>query len=386
MTAVTRVKSSRRSPDVIPTDVWISDPRREYLSLETELKEAVVGVLASGTYVQGGEVAELEKAFAAFCRVEHAIATCSGTAAILVGLRALGIGPDDDVLMPVYGCLSTASAILHAGAGVQFADVEEETLTIDVAQVEKAITPRTRAVIPIHVHGQLADMDGLRAIAGRHGLAILEDAALVVGGCLQSRPVGGLGDVGAFSFAPGKVLSGLGWGGMVTVRDAAVADRARQLAGHGPSAGRRESGEKLVGFNVQMSGLVAASLRVKLPYVEGWARRRREIARRYDAVCDQIELARLRPRAGSVPSYRTYVVRHRFPDELIERLCQVGVHAASHYVPPLHLRPVLADLGYRRGDFPAAERAADELVCLPVHAQLSDDEVERIIGVLREAV
>jgi dTDP-4-amino-4,6-dideoxygalactose transaminase len=370
---------------VEPT-VRLAEPARDYAALRVQLEAAVLGVLANGQYVLDPEIEALERALAAVCGVPYAVTTASGTIALLVALKAAGIGPGDEVITAPYTAISTTAAITHAGATIRLADVRPETLTLDPARAAEAITPRTRALLPVHLHGHLADMDELNALAARHGLRVIEDAALALGARYHGRPAGALGLAAAISFAPSKILGGIGWGGVLVTADAELARRARQLAGFGPPADADGSTVDLEGYNAQMSGVQAAALRVKLACLDEWLARRRAIAQVYSAACDRLGLARLHPLAGTESVWRAFVVFVSERAEALRRLQAAGVEASPHFVPALHLRPLYRRLGYRRGDFPVAEAAADQLICLPVHPQLSDVEVSRVVAALETLV
>jgi dTDP-4-amino-4,6-dideoxygalactose transaminase len=359
--------------------------RREYHRLKPEIDAAIRNVLDSGVYVTGDDVAAFEREFAAFCGAGHAVSTASGTTALIVGLKALDLRPEDEVIAPAYTSICTTAAITHAGYNVRFADIDDDTLTLDPADVLRRLTPRTRAIVPVHLHGYVARMDALLEIAATHRLRVLEDAALAVGSMALGRRAGTLGDAGAVSFAPTKVLAGLGWGGMMVTDDASIAYRARQLAGFGLPGIAGESELNLEGYNAQLSPIFAAALRVKLRHLPAALARRREIAARYDAACRRFGIRTLRPHAGTEPTLRSFVVRVADRDALARRIAAAGIDATPHYVPALHLRPVYAHLGHRRGDFPVAERATEELLCLPVHPDLADDEVDRVIEALQTA-
>jgi dTDP-3-amino-3,4,6-trideoxy-alpha-D-glucose transaminase len=358
---------------------------REYQRLKPEIDAAIRGVLDSGVYVTGDDVDAFEREFAAFCGAGHAVSTASGTTALIVGVKALDLKPGDEVIAPAYTSICTTAAITHAGCSVRLADVDDATLTLDPDDVARRITRRTRGVVPVHLHGYVARMDALLEIAATHRLRVLEDAALAVGSLAGGRRAGTLGDAGAVSFAPTKVLGGMGWGGMLITDDAAIAYRARQLAGFGLPGIPGESELNLEGYNTQLSPIFAAALRVKLRHLPAGLARRRAIVARYTAACERLGIRTLRPHPGTEPTLRSFVVRVPDRDALAERIRTAGLDATPQYVPALHLRPVYAYLGHRRGDFPVAERATQELLCLPVHPDLADDEVDRVIDALQAA-
>lgn len=359
---------------------------REYQALKPAVDAAVARVLDSGVFVESEEVATFEREFAEFSGVSHAVATASGSTALLIGLHALGIGRDDEVITAAYTCSSTTSAISHAGATIRFADLNEETLTLDPEQVRRLITPATRAILPIHLHGQVADMNAMCALAAEHNLVVLEDAALAAGAEQRGRRVGGLGHAGAVSFAPSKILGGMGWGGILLTHDARLAQRARRLSAYGTREADGDDPDALEGFGAMMSGLQAAILRAKLPHLEGWIARRRAICARYDEACDRLGIHRLHPPADVRPTCRVYIIRTPDRDRVVRDLQSRGVDAGAHFTPPMHLRRVYARLGYRPGDLPVTERVASELICLPAHPYLSDADVEHVIAALETVV
>lgn len=360
---------------------------REYMGLKKEIDEAIHEVLASGVFVEGEQVAALEAEFAKYCGVHYAITTSSGTMAILVALKALGIGPGDEVITTPYTSNSTTTPITNAGARIRFADVEGETLTLDPAQVEARLTPNTRAILPVHLHGYVVEMGPLIELAEKHDLYILEDVALAAGATYHGRRAGSLAHAGAFSFAPNKILGGIGWGGIVTTNIPEIAARAVALEGYGHFQPRSlpvfpRITEKVEGFRSSISSLEAAGLRVKLPHLESWIKRRREIAARLDEACDSLGFGRLHPHPRTEPTPRSYIILTEHRDDLHRHLKREGVRMGADYLPPLHLRTVYSDLGYQKGDFPVAEHAASELICLAIHPQLTDDEVGKVIKAL----
>jgi dTDP-4-amino-4,6-dideoxygalactose transaminase len=357
---------------------------REYQALKPAVDAAIARVLDSGVFVESEEVAAFEREFSAFCGVPHGVATASGSTALLVGLHALGIGRDDEVITAAYTCSSTTSAISHAGAKIRFADLDEETLTLDPEQVRRQINLATRAILPVHLHGQVADMQSICALADEHNLMVLEDAALAAGAEQNGRRVGGLGHAGAISFAPSKILGGMGWGGILLTHDARVAHRARRIAAYGSRADEGDDPEALEGFGALMSGIEAAILRAKMPQLEVWIAQRRAVCARYDEACDRLGIRRLHPPANTTVTSRVYIIRHPDRDRVIGELQSRGVDAGKHFTPPMHLRPLYAHLGYRPGDLPVTERVASEVICLPTHPHLSDADVERVCAALEK--
>jgi dTDP-4-amino-4,6-dideoxygalactose transaminase len=362
----------------------LADPAQEYALMKTAMDEAVLSVLQSGQYVLDENVRRLEETFAKFCGVTYGVGTASGTMALVVGLRAAGIGAGDEVITAPYTSKCTTAAISLANATIRFADIDEETFTLDPKKIAGAITERTRAIMPVHLHGQVADMDAICEIAREHNLFVIEDAALAVGAEYRQRRVGSFGQFAVFSFAPTKILGGIGWGGILVTNDDEIAVRARQISGFGYRPGIGETELDLEGYNVMISSIQAAALNVKMPYLTTWLARRREIAARYDEACDALGITRLHPPAHTNPSWRTYVIRLPQRDEMLNCLQQRGIEAGTHFTPVLHMRPLYRYLGYKQGDFPVAEKVTSDLVCLPIHPHLSDVEVTYIIDALAE--
>ncbi len=361
--------------------------QREYFALRDEINAAISHVLESGHYKEDEVTAAFEREFADLCEVDFAVGTASGTMALVIGLQALGVGAGDEVIAPAYTCTSTTSAISLIGARVRLVDVDAETLAMDPSDLHANIGPKTRAVIPVHMFGLAANMDEVKSLAQEHDLKIVEDATLAVGARYHDRPAGSLGHVGAFSFAPSKVIGSVGWGGMVVTDSPEVAGRARQLAGHGPlerlpSVLDRPGVRKIPGYNAQLSGLLAAALRVKLQKLDGWLARRREIASLYDEACDRLGIRRTHVPNGSEPSRKAYPIFVKERDSLLHELKSSGLPAKVYFDPALHLLPIHSDLDYEAGSFPVAEYVADHHIALPVHPYLTQDEVSSVIDIL----
>jgi len=351
------------------------DLARSVAEVRAELDEALARVLGEARFVGGSPVEEFERAFAAFCGARHAVGVASGTDAISIALLAVGVGPGDEVVTAAHTCVPTVAGIEGAGATAVLADVEEATLTLDPASVERALTPRTRAIVPVHLYGQCADVEPLRAF----GLPVVEDAAQAHGAEYHGRRAGMLGDAAAFSFYPTKNLGALGDAGAVVTDDAEIADRVRLLREYG----ERERYDSVIrGRNSRLDTLQAAVLTAKLPRLERWNERRREIARRYDEVLGgAVRLPVEAP--GRLHVYHLYVVRSPGRDELRERLVSRGVETLVHYPRPLHAHPAYAGLA-RGAELGVSERAAAEVVSLPLYPQLTDAEVEQVVAAVTE--
>ena len=346
-----------------------------------ELRAAFARVLASNQFVLGEEVTELEAELARYLSSAHAVGLSSGTDALVCALLALDIGPGAEVITTPFSFIATAEAIARVGARPVFADVDAVTLNLAPVAVARAVTPRTRAVLPVHLFGHPADVDALGAAAP--GVPIVEDAAQAIGARERGRAVGTIGRLGCYSFFPTKPLGGLGDGGMVVTRDGELAERMRRLRQHG--AAEKHLYREL-GGNYRLDALQAAFLRVKLPYLEAWLSERRAIAVAYAEGLAGIDALVLPvTREETAPAWAHYVLRVRDGrrDELGRHLDALGVSTAVYYPRPLHLQPVFAGLGYARGDFPNAERAADEVLAIPMFAGLTEAERGRVIEGVR---
>ncbi|MCC7418329.1 MAG: DegT/DnrJ/EryC1/StrS family aminotransferase [Acidobacteria bacterium] len=357
------------------------DLQAQHRALRPELDAALARVLDSGQFVLGDEVAAFERELASYCGAAHAVAVSSGTSALQLALIAAGVGPGDEVVTVPFTFVATVAAVLHVGAHPVLVDVDDRSLTIDVDRIEQAITPRTRAIVPVHLYGQPADMDPIRAIAARHGIAIVEDAAQAHGARYRDRPAGGLGDLACFSFYPSKNLGACGEGGAVVTGDPRLAEAVRSLRDWGQ---RQKYRHDLRGFNARMDGFQGAVLRVKLRHLPAWTERRRQLARRYDAglAASGLTLPVEMPYARHV--YHLYTVRARARDALQAALASDGVATGLHYPIPVHLQPAYAGLG-ARGQFPIAERAAGEVLSLPLYPEMSDAQADAVVGAVMRA-
>jgi dTDP-4-amino-4,6-dideoxygalactose transaminase len=364
----------------------------QYESIRDEIGAVMGRVLAAGEFERGEELWAFEEEFADRCGAARGVGVGTGHSALFVALKALGIGEGDEVITVANTDISTASAIGQCGAQIVFVDIDEATFNIDPDAVEAAITSRTAAIIAVHLYGLPADLGRLAEISRRHGLALIEDAALAFGASVDGRPVGGIGDLGCFSFAPHKILGAYGDGGMITTSDEQLADKALLFAGYG-ERGREsmaDSDGRLTileeGYHTHLDLLQAAILRVKLHHVDTWIEQRRSRAALYETLLAGVDVTTPMTPAGRTHVFRNYVVRLKDRDSARASLALEGIETALLYVPPLHLQPVYASLGYRRGSLPITEQVAEELLCLPVYPELSDEAVRRIAGVVRNSV
>jgi dTDP-4-amino-4,6-dideoxygalactose transaminase len=363
--------------------VPLLDLKRQYGRISAEIRTRLDEVIASQEFVLGRVVEEFEAAVAEWLGVPHAIGVASGTDALLLPLRALDLQPGDEVITTPFTFFATAGAIHNAGGRPVFVDIDASTFNIDPAQVARAITARTRAIIPVHLFGQMADMAPLRELADRHGLLLLEDAAQAIGARQQVggrwQTTGEVGDCAAFSFFPSKNLGGFGDGGMIVTRDPALAKRLRRIRVHG---GLQTYHHDEVGTNSRLDALQAAVLHAKLPHLAGWSEGRRRNAAWYDQWLADLEgaghLERPRVWEANESIYNQYTLRVRERDALREQLAARGIGSAVYYPLPLHLQPCFSYLGHRVGDFPESERAAGEVLSLPIFPELTEAELEEV--------
>lgn len=367
---------------MMPEAIPFADLGAQARALGPELLAAAATVLASGRYVLGEPVEAFERAFAARCGVREAVAVNTGTSALHLALLGLGIGPGDEVITVPMTFVATVAAVTYTGATPRLVDIDPDTGTMDPDALRAAITPRTRAVIPVHLHGRLADMDAINAVARAYGLAVVEDAAQAHAASAGGRPAGSLGDVGCFSFYPGKNLGACGEGGALVTNDPALARRARVLRDWGQE-------ERYVhtvrGFNLRMDAIQGAFLSVKLPHLDTWIAARKAVAVCYDAGLHGIEGVRLPALAGPGEHvYHVYAVRLAERARVARALAAAGIATGVHYPLPVHLQPAYADLGYPRGAFPATEAFAAETLSLPIYPELTLVQVDRVCATLGE--
>ncbi|HLH43682.1 MAG TPA: DegT/DnrJ/EryC1/StrS family aminotransferase [Bryobacteraceae bacterium] len=351
------------------------DLKAQYRSIKREIDAAVLKVLEAGEFVLGGEVARFEQEFAAYCGARHAVGVNSGTSALHLALLAAGAGPGDEVISVPFSFVATTAAIRYTGAQPVFVDIDPATFNLDPAQIEAKITERTKAILPVHLYGQPADMDRILAIARKHNLIVIEDAAQAHGAEYKGKRAGSLAHLAAFSFYPTKNLAACGEGGMVTTNSEEFAYKIRLLRDWGAE---RKYHPALKGFNYRMEGIQAAVLRVKLRYLERWTEARRAHASLYTRLLTGSEVTPPYETPEARHVYCVYSVRSSRRELLIERLRARQVQFAIHYPIPIHLMEAHADLGYRPGDFPASERAAEQVLALPIYPEMTQEQVEEV--------
>ena len=365
--------------------VPLLDVKAQYATIREPLLQAVESVLAGGQWILGPAVQDLEERLARYLAVPHAVGVASGTDALLVALRALDCGPGTEVICPAYSFFATAGAICNNGARPVFVDIEEATFNLDPRALERVITPRTRGVMPVHLFGQSADMAPIMDLCGTRGIAVIEDAAQAIGATWHDTPVGGVGDLGCFSFYPSKNLGGAGDGGLITARRDDLADRVRMLRVHGS---RETYKHERIGFNSRLDSIQAAILGVKLAHLDAWAAARASHAHAYTLAFADLDGLVTPIDAGfgtHVWNQYTLRVRRGSRDELRRYLWEKGIGSNVYYPIPLHLQECFADLGYREGSLPVSEAAARESLSIPVYPEMTADQQGYVIETIRDS-
>jgi dTDP-4-amino-4,6-dideoxygalactose transaminase len=358
------------------------DLKSQYRQIKPRIDEAIARTIESAQFVQGPEVGAFEQRFAAYCNIGHCRAVNSGTSALHLALLAAGIGPGDEVITVSMTFVATTAAVLYSGAKPVFVDVDPVTWTMNPALIEAAITPRTKAILPVHLHGLMADMDPIMAIARRHGLTVIEDAAQAHGAEYKGRRAGSIGDLGCFSFYPGKNLGAYGEGGAVVTDHPELAGKLSLLRDWGQEA---KYNHVVAGYNYRMDGIQGAVLNVKMDYIESWTEARRVVARQYDGLLAQSPVMRPRPPAHCRHVFHVYAVGLERRDEVVKNLQQAGIGVGIHYPVPVHLQKAYANLGYSIGDFPVTERLADQFLSLPIYPELPPEQVAEVVTKLEKA-
>jgi dTDP-4-amino-4,6-dideoxygalactose transaminase len=361
----------------MPEPIPLLDLRAEYRELKTEIDAAVGRVLESGQFILGKEVAGLEEEFAGYCDVEYAIGVSSGTSALHLALLAAGIGAGHEVITVPFTFYATAAAIGYVGAVPVYVDIDPGTFNIDVTRLEAAITERTRAILPVHLYGQPADMDPILEIAARHKLLVIEDVAQAHGAEYKGRRAGSIGDIGCFSFYPTKNLGAAGEGGMVTTNNSEYARTIGMLRNWGEE---QRYYPVLKGYNYRLPAIQAAILRVKLPRLDQWIKARRGLAAEYDRLLEDAKVVRPASLGNIRHVYCLYTIQVDERGRLQKELDESGIQTAVHYPVPIHLMPAYADARYNAGDFPVAEACARRVLSLPLYPQMTKYQVERVAG------
>jgi dTDP-4-amino-4,6-dideoxygalactose transaminase len=364
-------------------EVWslipLLDLKAQYRSVQAEVREAIDRVLESSQFVLGSEVAAFEEEFAAYCGAKHGIAMNSGTSALHLAMLAAGIGPGDEVITVPFTFVASVAAITYTGARPVFVDIDAKSYTMDAGQIERAITKNTKAILPVHLYGQAADMDPILEIAKRHRIAVIEDAAQAHGAKYKGRRVGAIGELGCFSFYPSKNLGAYGEGGMVVTNNSESARHLRMLRSWGEE---RRYYHEIRGFNARMEGFQGAILRVKLRHLEKWNVARHAHAARYNELLRGCAVQTPAEMKYAEHVYHVYAIRTQRREALQKALADAEIQSATHYPEPVHLMKPYADLGYRAGAFPESERMAKEELSIPMYPELREEDMARISAVI----
>jgi dTDP-4-amino-4,6-dideoxygalactose transaminase len=357
------------------------DLKAQYRSIQSEIDRAIQNVLDSAQFILGEEVAALESEFATYCGCRFGAGVNTGTSALHLALLAAGVKPGDEVVTVPHTFVATVAAICYTGARTAFVDVNRDTYTIDVGKIERAITPRTKVILPVHLYGQPADMDPILEIARKHRLVVIEDACQAHGAEYKGRRVGSIGDIGCFSFYPGKNLGAYGEGGMVVSNNPDYIKTVRILRDWGQE---QKYHHVLKGYNYRLEGIQGAILRVKLRHLDAWTEARRRQAALYDKLLASADVGLPKAAPYSKHVYHIYAIRVAGREMFQDKLKALGVQTAIHYPIPVHEQQGYADLGYSAGEFPCAERAAREVLSLPMFAELTDEQVRFVSDKVHE--
>ena len=365
--------------------VALLDPSRQYSELKKELDAAVVGVLQHGQFILGPETKELETKIAEYCGVAYATGVASGTDALLLALRAAGVQPGDEVITSDFSFFATAGVVHRLGAKPVLVDIEPDTFNINPDLIEAAITPKTKAIVPVHLFGQVADMDPIMAIAKKHNLAVIEDAAQAIGAEYKGCPAGSIGDYGCFSFYPTKNLGAAGDGGIIVMREEKDFEQCRLLRVHGA---KPKYYHKIVGYNSRLASIQSAVLLVKLPYLRKWSEQRTENANRYTVAFAGLTsvVTPVVKDYSTFHIYNQYTIRIPDRDRVASRLKDIGIGCEVYYPVPFHKQECFAYLGHKPGDFPESARAADEVLSIPIYPELTRTEQDEVIDAVKRLV
>ncbi|MFH1285250.1 MAG: DegT/DnrJ/EryC1/StrS family aminotransferase [Candidatus Micrarchaeota archaeon] len=360
------------------------DLKKQYESIKPEIDAGIARVIGNTSFILGSDVEEFEKEFAAFCGAKHAIGVASGSDALILGLKALGVGSGDEVISVPNTFIATLDGIANNGAKPVLVDVEEDTQDMDVPKVEGAITSKTKAILPVHLFGQSVDMGPLMEIAEKHGIPVVEDACQAHGARYKRKRVGTFGKLSCFSFYPGKNLGAYGDGGAVVTNDDAIAEKIKLLRNYGQKVKYYHT---LVGHNSRLDSLQAAILRAKLKHLDSWNKKRNEHAKKYNELLSGVKgIITPVEKEYAEHVFHLYVIRNKKRDALGEFLKKKEIFTGIHYPVPLHMQEAYKYLGYKEGAFPVAEKCAREILSLPMFAELNDEEIERVVDGVKEFV
>jgi len=357
------------------------DLKAQYLSIKEEIDEAIQRVLNKCNFIMGDEVKIFEEELASFCSAKYAIGVSSGTDALFLSLKAINIQPGDEVITVPNTFIATTEAVTMAGGKIIFVDIDEETFNIDTSKIESVITNKTRAILPVHLYGQAAYMDSIIDVAKKYNLKVIEDAAQAHGAEYKNKRVGTLGDIGIFSFYPGKNLGAYGDAGAVVTNDPDISHKIAMLRNHGRT---KKYEHEYEGYNCRLDTLQAAILRVKLKYINSWNEARRNHASSYRKLLQNTDIILPTEQNDNKHIYHIFAVRTADRDNLLNKLKNEGIGAGIHYPIPLHLQPAYRYLGYKKGDFPITEKCAREIISLPMYPELDEGKIKKIAEVINK--
>jgi dTDP-4-amino-4,6-dideoxygalactose transaminase len=361
--------------------VPFADLHAQYLTIKSEIDTAIADIIRTSSFIRGPHVDRFEAQFAEAIGVPHCVSCANGTDSLYIAMRALGVKAGDEVITPAHSWISTTETVTQAGASVVFCDTDRNTYTIDPAQIEALITPRTVGIVPVHLYGQPCDMDAIMSIAGRHGLWVLEDCAQSHLARYKGRMTGSFGSVGSYSFYPGKNLGAMGDAGALVTPDAALAEKMAMLARHG---GLKKGDHRIEGINSRLDGLQAAVLLAKLPHLAGWTRRRQAIAALYDRRLSEIPGVTVpRVAEGREHVYHLYVIRHEGRDALAAHLSERGIQTVINYPVALPFLPAYRRLGHQPSDFPNAHHNQSRILSLPIFPEMRDEQIDAVVDAVR---
>ncbi len=360
-------------------EVSFLDLKSEYKSIKKEIDTAINNILKSGNFIGGRDVEKTEKEIAKFCKTKYAVGVNSGTDALFLSLKAIDIKRGDEVITTPFTFIATAEVIANTGAKPVFVDIDEKTFNINPLKIEEAITKKTKAIMPVHLFGQMTDMDRIIRIGRRYNLKVIEDAAQAIGAEYKGRKAGTIGDLGCFSFFPSKNLGAYGDGGMIITNNKKLAERIRLLRNHG-SDPKNKYRNLILGINSRLDAIQAAILKIKLKYLKQWNKKRREIADYYNEKLNKVgDIVTPIILENKIHIFHQYAIRTKYRNKLKKFLEEKGIETKIYYPLPLHLQPCFRYLGYKKGDFPIAEKASQEILCLPIFPELEKKEQDYII-------
>jgi dTDP-4-amino-4,6-dideoxygalactose transaminase len=373
-----------------PTSIQVEpvpmlDLAAQYRPIQDEIKAAINRVLESQHFILGPEVKALEQEVARYCGRQFGVGVASGTDALILALCACGVGPGDEVIVPSFTFIATADSVSILGATPVFADIDPITFCIDPERIAKKISSKTKAIVPVHLYGQAADMDPILFLAAKHNLFVVEDTAQAIGATYKGRKAASMGNLGCLSFFPSKNLGGYGDGGMIVTDSEDFAKKLQSLRAHGTT---KKYFSEVQGWNSRLDEIQAAILRVKLRYLDNWGTRRRERATYYESLLHQQVPSVITPATASSGDhvFHQYTVRVQRRDAISKALAERGIASTVYYPVPIHIQPIYASLGYKHGDLPESERAAIEVLSLPIYPELTDTQIESVVSSLAEVV